>query len=202
MTHDIAEGVAMLPLFIDLTRLRLVLVGNGRPALRRLELLEEAGAQRVEIFARAPSRDLAAAAGARLTRRWPAPEELAGAQLVFIADMAEPERAALAQAARNLGVLVHVEDEPALSDTQAPAVLRRGSLTLAVSTGGASPALASQLRDFLGRLFGPEWRGRVDELSRQRRAWRRAGIAPETIVHLTGELVSRRGWLPAPATRH
>jgi precorrin-2 dehydrogenase / sirohydrochlorin ferrochelatase len=192
----------MLPLFIDLTRLRLVLIGNGRPALRRLELLEEAGAQEIGIFSPAPSRDLAAAAGPRLTRRWPTPEELAAAQLVFVADVTGPERAALAEAARGLGVLVHVEDDPGLSDTQAPAVLRRGALTLAVSTGGASPALASQLRDFLGRLFGPEWHARLDELSRQRRAWRNAGVAPDEIVHLTGELVSRRGWLPAQATRH
>ncbi|HXQ52082.1 MAG TPA: NAD(P)-dependent oxidoreductase [Stellaceae bacterium] len=192
----------MLPLFIDLARLRLVLVGNGRAALRRLALLEEAGAQHIEIFAAAPSHEIAAAAGDRLTRRWPACEDLIGAQLVFIADVPEPERAALVHATRGLGVLVHVEDEPSLSDTQAPAVLRRGSLTLAVSTGGASPALASQLRDFLGRLFGPEWRGRVDEVSRKRHAWRKAGVAPETIAHLTGELVSRRGWLPTPATRH
>jgi precorrin-2 dehydrogenase/sirohydrochlorin ferrochelatase len=101
-----------------------------------------------------------------------------------------------------VGVIVRVEDEPSLSDTQAPAVLRRGALTLAVSTGGASPAFAVQLRDFLGELFGPEWRERLDELSRQRRAWRKAGTPPETIAHLTGEWVRGRGWLPAPATRH
>lgn len=192
----------MLPLFVDLSRLRLVLIGNGRPAQRRLELLEEAGAQEIGVFSRAPSPELATAAGSRLTRRWPTPEEMAAAQLIFVADVAGPERAALAEAARALGVLVHIEDDPALSDTQSPAVLRRGSLTLAVSTGGASPALASQLRDFLGRLFGPEWHAQLDELSRQRRAWRKAGMAPDKIVHLTGELVSRRGWLPAQATRH
>jgi hypothetical protein len=62
--------------------------------------------------------------------------------------------------------------------------------------------LAVQLRDFLGDLFGPEWHERLDELSRQRRAWRKAGAAPETIAHLTGEWVKGRGWLPARATRH
>ena len=192
----------MLPLFIDVSRLRLVLVGNGRAALRRLELLEEAGAARIEIFASAPTPELERAACARLARRLPSPAELAQAHLVFVADLPRHERAALAHAARALGVIVHVEDEPALSDTQAAAVLRRGSLTLAVSTGGASPAFAAQLRDFLGELFGPEWQERLDELSRQRRRWRQAGTPPETIAHLTGEWVRGRGWLPAPATRH
>jgi precorrin-2 dehydrogenase/sirohydrochlorin ferrochelatase len=192
----------MLPLLIDVSRLHLVLVGNGGAAVRRLRLLEEAGASRIEIFSSAPSPALARAAGDRLARRLPSPADLAQAQLVFIADPPRHERVALAYAARALGVIVHVEDDPELSDTQAPAVLRRGALTLAVSTGGASPAFAGQLRDFLGELFGPEWRERLDELSRQRRAWRQAGTPPEAIAHLTGEWVRGRGWLPAPATRH
>ena len=83
-----------------------------------------------------------------------------------------------------------------------PAVLRRGGLTLAVSTGGASPALATQVRDFLGGLFGPEWRDRLEEVSRQRRAWREAGLAPDEIAALTGEWLSRRGWLSGFASRH
>jgi precorrin-2 dehydrogenase / sirohydrochlorin ferrochelatase len=179
-----------------------MLLGDGHAAVRRLRLLEEAGAERIEIYAEAPVPELMAAAGRRLVRRWPSLQEMAQAQLLFIADLPPDERAIMAEAARRLGVIVHVEDEPALSDTQAPAVLRRGALTLAVSTGGASPALAAQLRDFLGGLFGPEWGERLDELSRQRRAWRDAGAAPETIANWTGEWVSRRGWLSPAATRH
>ena len=192
----------MLPLLIDLSRLRLLLVGDGGAGLRRLRLLEEAGAADLKIFSDRPTLEFAQAAGARLALRLPSPAELAQAQLVFVAGLPPSQHAALAEAARAVGVIVHVEDDPALSDTQAPAVLRRGALTLAVSTGGASPALAVQLRDFLGDLFGPEWHERLDELSRQRRAWRKAGAAPETIAHLTGEWVRGRGWLPARATRH
>lgn len=148
----------MLPLFLDVTRLRLVLAGSGDAAVRRLRLLEAAGAERIEIFAADPAPQLAAAAGARLRRRWPSREELALAQFVFIADPPRPVSAALAHSARGLGILVHVEDEPALSDAQAPAVMRRGDLTLAVSTGGGSPALAVQVRDFLGLCLGQNGR--------------------------------------------
>jgi len=185
----------MLPLFIDVSRISLALAGNGRAALKRLRLLEEAGAQDVAVYAATPAPELAEAAGERLVRRWPTPIELARAQLVFIADPPSTVRAGLAAAARAVGVLVHVEDAPALSDAAAAAVLRRGDLTVAVSTGGASPALAVQLRDFLGDVFGPEWHDRLELLSRQRRAWRDAGIASERIADLTEEWVSRHGWL-------
>jgi precorrin-2 dehydrogenase / sirohydrochlorin ferrochelatase len=192
----------VLPLFIDVSRLKLVLVGNGDAACRRLRLLEEAGAEQIDVFAGAPSPLLAADAGARLVRRWPSREELARAQLVFVADAPPEMRVALSRAARLLGVLVHVEDEPALSDAQMPAVLRRGGLTLAVSTGGASPALAARIRDFLGGLFGPEWRGRLEEVSRLRRVWREAGMAPAEIAELTDDWMSRRGWLSGFISRH
>lgn len=188
----------MLPIFLELSRLRLVLVGNGRAALRRLRLLEEAGAVDIAVFAAAPVPDLAAAAGERLRQWWPDATDLAPAQFVFIADPPPELRAPLAAAARAAGALVHVEDAPALSDARAAAVLRRGALTLAVATGGGSPALAVQVRDFLGGLFGPEWHERVDDLAWQRHAWREAGVAPERIAGLTAEWVSRRGWLAAP----
>ena len=192
----------MLPLFIDVSRLSLALVGNGDAALRRLRLLEEAGAGQLAVFAAEPTAALALEAGARLERRWPTREELARAQLIFLADAPPDVRLALSRAARLLGVIVHAEDEAALSDAQMPAVLRRGGLTLAVSTGGASPALATRLRDFLSGLFGPEWRGRLEEVSRQRRVWREAGMAPAEIAALTDDWVSRRGWLSIFPSRH
>jgi precorrin-2 dehydrogenase/sirohydrochlorin ferrochelatase len=182
----------MLPVMLDLTRMRLVLAGNGEAALNRLHRLEAAGAVELAVYSAAPSPELAAAAGARLVRRWPSLAELAQAQMVFIADA--PARAALADA-RAVGALLHVEDEPELSDVQAAAVLHRGALTIAVSTGGASPALAVQLRDFIAGLIGPEWRGRVEDLSRLRRAWRAAGVASSAIAQFTGEWVRGHGWL-------
>jgi precorrin-2 dehydrogenase / sirohydrochlorin ferrochelatase len=191
----------VLPLFLDVSRLKIAVVGNGAAACRRLRLLEEAGAEEIAVYAAEPAAGLAAEAGRRLERRWPSRGDLARAQLAFVADAPAEVRRELSRAARLLGVIVHVEDEPGLSDAQMPAVLHRGALTLAVSTGGASPALAQRLRDYLGGVFGPEWRGRIEEMSRQRRAWRAAGIAPGQIAELTGEWMSQRGWLNS-AARH
>lgn len=191
----------MLPLFLDLSRLRLALIGNGDGALRRLHLLEEAGATEIAVFAAAPSSALAAAAGARLQPRWPEAADLASVRLVFIADPPAARKTSLVARARAAGTLVHVEDAPSLSDAQAAAVLRRGALTLAVATGGASPALAQRIRDFLGGVFGPEWQERLDDIAWRRRAWREAGLAPDRIAGLTREWMRRGGWKAMPSPR-
>ncbi len=192
------EVPQMLPIFLDVSRLNLVLAGNGRAALRRMRLLEEAGARHIAVFAPAPDPDLAAAAGPRLRRRWPDADDLDGAQLVFIAAPPAEVQTELAAQARQAGAVVHVEDAPALSDAQAAAVLRRGTLTVAISTGGASPALAVKMRDFLGDVIGPEWHSRVEQLSQQRLVWRQAGIASDRIAALTNEWLKCRGWLAGP----
>src|SRR5438552_10013287 len=105
----------MLPLVLDVTRLKLALIGNGSAAERRLALLDEAGAAEIAVYAPAPAPALARRAGDRLIRRLPRQEELAAARVVFISDTA-PAHRACALGARAAGVLVHVEDEPTLSD--------------------------------------------------------------------------------------
>jgi precorrin-2 dehydrogenase / sirohydrochlorin ferrochelatase len=185
----------MLSLSLDLTRLRLALIGNGAAAARRLAWLDEAGAASATVFAAAPSPELVEIAGARLTPHWPESGELAGFQLVFIADLPEAQRSALAAAARAAGAIVHVEDVPSLCDAHAPAVLRRGDLTIAISTNGTAPGLAAELKHFLGGIFGPEWRGRLDELKTLRQRWRQAGAGHDTVRHLTAARLSRHGWL-------
>lgn len=185
----------MLPLSLDLTRLNLVLIGNGDACLRRLRLLREAGARSLTLFSGNASPALANEAGRHLHRHWPKRDELRGAQFVFIADVPEPQRTALTGLARSVGAILHVEDAPALTDAHAPAVLRRGALTIAIATDGTAPGLAAELRDFLAGLIGPEWRGRLDRLAAQRRAWRDAGADHAAVRRLTAARIDRYGWL-------
>ena len=91
-----------------------------------------------------------------LRRRPYEPADLEGVFLVFAAaDRRVNER--VAAEARALGKPVNVADDPALCDFFVPAVLRRGPLTVAVSTGGASPALAARIRDHLAAFFPAGW---------------------------------------------
>ncbi|MEE8353602.1 MAG: NAD(P)-dependent oxidoreductase, partial [Dehalococcoidales bacterium] len=64
---------------------------------------------------------------------------------------------AVADEARRSGVLVNVVDVPELSDFIVPSYVRRGDITLAISTAGRSPALARKLRRRLEEQFGEEY---------------------------------------------
>jgi siroheme synthase-like protein len=187
----------MLPLSLDLARLNLVLIGNADACVRRLRLLREAGSRPLAVFSATPSPALASEAGPYLRCHWPKRDKLHGAQLVFIADVPEPQRTALAGLARSVGAILHVEDAPALTDSHAPALLRRGALTVAVTTDGTAPGVAVELRDFLAKLIGPEWRGRLDRIAAQRREWRNSGADFAAVRRLTAAQIGRYGW-PVP----
>jgi precorrin-2 dehydrogenase / sirohydrochlorin ferrochelatase len=185
----------MLPISVDLARIRVILVGDGAAAIRRRELLDEAGAGLLEIYAPCPEPALAQAAGARLRRRLPLPAEIARAQLVFVAGVPEPAAADMRRAAQAAGVLINVEDDRRHSDFHSAAVIRRGDLTVAISTNGKSPGLAALVRRMLQHRIGPEWELHLDEVAALRQGWREAGADPTDIGRWTQEWVDRRGWL-------
>jgi precorrin-2 dehydrogenase / sirohydrochlorin ferrochelatase len=188
----------MLPINVDLGQIRVVLVGGGERARRRLGLLDEAGAATLDVYAPEPGSELAAAAGARLRRRWPAPAEIASAQLVFVAGVPESVGSAICRVAKAAGVLINVEDDRDNSLFHSAAVIRRGDLTIAVSTGGRSPGLAALMRHVLDRRIGSEWERRLSEIAALRNAWRAAGAGPGAIGRRTRDWAVSRGWFDAP----
>jgi precorrin-2 dehydrogenase/sirohydrochlorin ferrochelatase len=169
----------MLPIVLDGSKLRAGVAGAGEGLDRRLTVLTAGGVTDPAVFA----------------DRLPAQEELAGLQILFVAGLSEAQSRAGAQAARRAGVLVNVEDVPALCDFHVPAQVRRGDLLLAVSTAGRSPALSRALREHLERRFGPEWEGRLDELADLRGQWRAEGASPNEVSRRTRERLTERGWL-------
>ena len=183
----------MLPITVDVARVRIALVGNGEAARRRLGLLDDAGATRVRIYADAPEPDLLLAAGDRLRRRLPTAEEIARAQLVFLARVNQPAAARLQYIADSAGVLLNVEDDIAGSNFHSSAVVRRGNLSVAISTGGRSPGLAAAIRRQIEASFGPEWEARLENIALLRRCWRLAGHDSATIEHLTTIWFDRYG---------
>lgn len=188
----------MFPITLDLSRVPLILVGNGPRTLRRLSLLDADRAAHVTVSAPAASEALVRAAGARLIRRWPTAAEIASARLLLIADGIEASALVdLVAVARAAGTLVNVEDRPALSDFHSPAIVRRGDLLMTVSTGGRSPALARRIGRFLGEVFGPEWQARLEDLAALREQWRASGADPLTVSAWTDTWVDRHGQLPS-----
>jgi precorrin-2 dehydrogenase/sirohydrochlorin ferrochelatase len=185
----------MFPILLDLASVPVAIVGEGEAALRRLRLLETDGAGRITVFSPGPGSALAAAAGARLVARRPSFEDIAAQRILFVAGLAKPEAGRLAAAARGLGVLVNTEDVPALCDFHVPAIIRRGDLTLTVSTAGASPALARLLKQRIESAFDTRWGERLAEAAEWREVWRAQGLAGAKITELTEQRMHERGWI-------
>jgi precorrin-2 dehydrogenase/sirohydrochlorin ferrochelatase len=167
----------MLPLVLTPHRLTAGLVGHGEALARRAALLAEA---RVEV---------------RLLSSDASDEVLASLRLLFMAGLDEGEARELARRARTAGVLVNVEDTPALCDFHVPAIIRQGDLLLTASTGGAAPGLARALREHLSQSFGPEWKERLAILSRERAKIRAQGQPPAEVSRHVRALVVEKGWL-------
>jgi precorrin-2 dehydrogenase/sirohydrochlorin ferrochelatase len=188
----------VLPLAVDVSGWPVLLVGDGRAALARLDMLEAAGAQHLTVFTPGPAsaamRDRAA--GRCLIERLPAEAEVAAARLLFLAGLDAGETERLAALARAHRVLVNAEDVPPLCDAYALAMVRRGNLVIGVSTEGRSPAVARVLRGWLQSRFGAEWSARLEQAAALRARLRAAGAGPAAVTAATAELMDP--WLPDP----
>src|SRR5437899_3015900 len=91
-------------------------------------------------------------------------------------------------------ILCNAVDEPERCDFYYPAVVRRGALQLAISTGGHSPFLAQRLRRELEERFGPEYGPWLEEIGQQRRELFQADSSPESRRAILKELSSERAF--------
>ncbi len=158
MRKSSAKAPAYYPLFLDLRGRRCVVVGGGRVAQRKVKGLLEAQAQ-VVVVAPEASRALcrwASTGRIRLRQRPYRRADLRGAALVMVATDEAALNARVAQDAEAMGIPVNVADAPGLCTFIVPSVLRRGPLTVAISTSGASPALAATIRRELEGLYPPQ----------------------------------------------
>ena len=147
------------PMFALLTDKPCLVVGGGAVGERKVLDLLEAGA-RVTVVSRTLTPALAklAAQGEIVYLAGDfAPEQVETMALVMGATDDEQVNARVSTAARSRGIWVNIADAPELCTFIVPAQVRRGELTLAISTGGASPALARKLREELEGRFGPEY---------------------------------------------
>jgi siroheme synthase-like protein len=134
-------------------------IGGGKVAARKVEGLLVASAN-VQVISPVLTLELQLLADSGQIDYLPRPYQegdLGGAFLVIAAtDDAAVNRAVWSEAER-CGCLVNVVDDPLHSNFILPAVVQRGDLSIAVSTGGSSPALARRLREQIETLIGPEY---------------------------------------------
>jgi siroheme synthase-like protein len=165
------------PVLVELAGRACVVVGGGPVAEAKVEGLLAAGA-RVTVISPSVTPALASAALAGRVQHEPRDYrdgDLEAVALAIAATDSPATNAAVAREGMRRGVWVNAADDPANCDFILPAVLRRGALVVAVSTGGASPALAAAVRDELGHHLGDEYAALVDVAGDVRRALRTEG---------------------------
>ncbi|MGB5687428.1 MAG: bifunctional precorrin-2 dehydrogenase/sirohydrochlorin ferrochelatase [Candidatus Electrothrix sp.] len=162
------------PISLNIEEKLCVVVGGGNVAERKVFSLLNAHAsvriispQLTEVLAGVLSKQPANAAVEWRSRGYQR-GDLAGALLVFAATDNRDVQDAVVRDAQEAGILVNVADAPDLCDFQVPAVVRRESLNIAVSTNGASPALAAKLRQELEDKYGSEYAVLLRLMSRLR----------------------------------
>lgn len=167
--------MALFPVFVELDGRACVVVGGGAVAERKVGALLDAGAA-VTVVSPTLSPTLGAlvAAGriAHVARSYTV-GDLRGAVLAFAATDDGAVNAQVAREGRRRGVWVNAADDPAHCDAILPAVVRRGGVTVAVSTAGASPALARAVREHVERAL-PAAYGALLEIARETRCELRA----------------------------
>ena len=188
----------MLPIILDVSSLKVAVIGNGLQAVKRLDMLRDADVNEIDIFSPYPGDEMRAAAGNEVKLHLPSAEDISSYAIIFIANLEAEEVEKLAGQARGQGVLVNVEDVKPLCDFHVPSIIRRGKFLLTASTGGMSPALARRLREFLAARFAPVWADRLEIIGAARHKWRDEGLSFGEVTKNTNDLIDKEGWLECP----
>lgn len=147
-----------------------MVVGGGKVACRKIKSLLEAGA-RVRVIAPHVIDEIAKMAEegrVELLKRPYQKGDLKGAVLVYAATDDPKVQEEVFSEAEELGIFCNVVDKPRLCSFIVPSLVKRGRLQLAISTSGASPALARRLREQLEQEFGPEYEEYLELMAKWR----------------------------------
>lgn len=160
------------PMFVSLEGKSCLVVGAGQVGLRKIASLLECGASALSVIELAePSEALRALCrlpGVTLLRRAFEPGDLDGMFLV-IAATSDPElNLHIGALCRKQGIFCNIVDSPEQGSFLVPSSVQRGELTIAVSTGGASPALARRIRKDLQDRYGEEYAAFLKVMGRLR----------------------------------
>ncbi len=147
------------PVFWNIAGKKCVVVGGGEVAERKVKRLLESGAK-VFIISSRLTPELARLNEENIIghiAKEYSSEYIYGAALVIGATDDEKTNAVISSDARSKGIPVNIVDDPQKCDFILPSLVERGDLTIAIGTGGKSPALARHLREELESKYGEEY---------------------------------------------
>jgi precorrin-2 dehydrogenase/sirohydrochlorin ferrochelatase len=187
---------SLFPIFVKLAGRKCLVVGGGPVAEGKLEGLLASGAN-VVVVAPEVTEKIARWSGERRLV-WHArgfePSDLDGSALVVVATGIDAINDSVFRQADARRILCNSVDEPARCHFYYPAVVRRGPLQIAISTGGLSPSLASRLRQELETQFGAEYEPWIEQLGALRKKAFARRKDPRRRARLLERLASRRAF--------
>jgi precorrin-2 dehydrogenase/sirohydrochlorin ferrochelatase len=147
------------PILADLAGRKVVVVGGGNVAQRKIESLLHHEADVLVVARELTPRLSQYMKEGRITYlgREFRKEQIGGAILVIAATDDPALNRLVSTSARDRGILINAVDQPADCTFIVPSVLKRGDLLIAISTSGKSPALARRVREDLEKHFGVEY---------------------------------------------
>ena len=162
--------MAYYPIFLELENRACLIVGGGEVAYRKAAMLVSCGAK-VRVVSPRLSGDLKRL----LTKgkiRWLKHifrlGDLNGIELVVAATDEQLVNTQVSRECRRRGIWINVVDQPKLCSFIVPSVIQRGRLTVAISTGGASPALSKWIRKDIEHRYGAEFGRLVGMIAKAR----------------------------------
>jgi siroheme synthase-like protein len=189
------------PVFLDLTGVDVLVVGGGPVGIRKADGLVAAGA-RVTLVA--PDVQPGVAPQVTVIRREYRSDDLEGRQLVVAATSEPQVNARVASDARHRRIFVNSADDPENCSFILPAITRRGRMSVAVSSGGASPALAQHVRARIAEeVLTPDIVAAADTLAAERDVIHAQGRSTEGLDwagRLAQLLTGRKGDVVGDAT--
>ena len=192
-TRQLSGGAVLFPMFVKLEGRLCLVVGAGAVAEAKVRSLLGSGAtvRVVAPQANTAVQDWANGQQIEWIERTFETADLDGAFLVIAATSSHELNQVIYVEARRRNVLCNAVDDPENCDFYYPAVVRRGDLQIAISTGGHSPALAQRLREELEIQFEPEYSRWVRKLGEVRQQLFAQEIDPEQRRQLLHKLASR-----------
>lgn len=188
--------MAKYPIFLELSGRRVVLIGGGAVAIRKAQVLLDAGA-RLVVVAEQTSDALTALCTqhkAELIRSKYSKQYIAEAILVVAATNNTKVNERVYRDCQELEVLCNVVDDPRLCDFFVPAVVKRGDLQIAIGTDGYCPAYAGHLRKKLEAVFMEDHGRFLSELESVRKQIIERVANPAERKSLLGKLVDDKSF--------
>jgi len=162
--------MSFFPIYMDMSELKVLLVGGGTIATEKLEKLVDF-TKEITIIAREIGPEAQSIIGEHCLTLYQRPYregDIAGFDIVIVATDTVDLHKAIYEESRGTRVLVNSVDDTAYCDFIFPSYIKRGDLTVSFSTSGASPAFAKQIRRYFESVIPESVDGFLQKMKRLR----------------------------------